>query len=34
MPEAEGLYRQAGFVETEPYADERRPEVPCVALPL
>ncbi len=34
MPEAEQLYRRAGFVEAEPYADERRPEVRCLALPL
>ena len=34
MPEAERLYRQAGFVETEPYADERRPEVRCLELSL
>ncbi len=34
MPEAERLYRRAGFVETEPYADDRRPEVRCLALSL
>ena len=34
MPEAERLYRRAGFVETELYADDRRPEVRCLALSL
>ena len=34
MPEAERLYRQAGFVETEPYHDDRPPEVRCLALSL
>ena len=34
MPEAERLYRRAGFVEAEPYADDRRPEVRCLVLSL
>ncbi len=34
MPEAERLYRQAGFVDTEPYADDRPPEVRCLTLAL
>ncbi len=34
MPEAERLYRQAGFLETEPYTDDRLPEVRCLALTL
>ena len=34
MPEAERLYRQVGFVDIEPYTDDRRPEVRCLALSL
>lgn len=34
MPEAERLYRQAGFAEAEPFADDQRPEVRYLALAL
>ena len=34
MPEAERLYRRAGFVETEPFANDRPDEVRCLVLPL
>ena len=34
MPEAERLYRAAGFLETEPYTDDRPPEVRCLGLSL
>ncbi len=34
MPEAERLYRRAGFVDSEPYDCARPPEVRCLALPL
>ena len=34
MPEAERLYRAAGFVDSEPYRDDRPPEVRCLSLSL
>ncbi len=34
MPEAERLYRRAGFIETEPYACDRPSELRCLALSL